>query len=92
MSSTLPLYGSRNDFFVDARTAGLFNMPRGAVGSLAAANIGQDSVKTLINTNPQAKQVSRIEVDASPTSSYTYIVKVAGKNVQFVSDASASRL
>lgn len=89
--STLPLYGSRNDFFVDARTAGLFNMPRGAVGSLAAANIGQDSVKTLINTNPQAKQVSRIEVDASPTSSYEYIVKVAGKNVSFTSDASATR-
>lgn len=87
---SVSLVSDRNSFQIDAAQAGKFNRAIGSVGQRRTVSFA-DFVKTLVNSNPEAKQVSTVTVTASPTSSHEFIVVVNGQNVSYTSDASATR-
>ena len=65
MATALSNYADRNSIYLSAEIAGLFNMPRGSVGQRKSLN-PLDQIKTYLNSNPQAAQVSTATVTASP--------------------------
>ena len=89
--TTYPDFLSRNDFDAlgSAEYAGLLRMPRGSNGQLVSAN-AQNSVKTLVNSNPEAKQVTTITVAGSPTAS-PFSVIVNGKTITYTADSSPTQ-
>lgn len=62
--------------------------PQAKIGAIAAPSMN-DVIRTLINSNPQAAQVSTITVDAA-TNSHEYIVTVDDVEVSYTSDATAT--
>mgnify|MGYP000905421041 CR=1 FL=1 len=90
MATALTAYADRNSLYLSAEVAGLFNMPRGSVGQRKSLN-PLDQIKTYINTNPQAAQVSTVTVTASPTNDAVETVVVAGQSVSYTADSSATR-
>lgn len=79
----------RNSFFISSSLAGAWSLPMGNVGQ--RANPGPyDVVRTLINSRPQALQVSTITVGGGPASSHAFTVTFDLNSVTFTSDASAT--
>ena len=53
--------------------------------------VGAARSRTLLNKNPQAKQVTTIAIPASPDNSTAYSVVIGGVTATYTSDASATR-
>lgn len=62
--------------------------PQAKIGALAASQMS-DIVRTLVNENPQAVQISEIAVN-DHTDSHEYVVVIDGVEVSYTSDASAT--
>lgn len=74
-------------FAVSARSAGHQMMTQWLIGMLATSSFLNDC-DTVINTAPQAQQVSTITID-TVTNSATYTVTINGIPVSYTADASA---